>query len=950
MKKKILQKLAGIILPAFLVLVALFLAFKNYSFGSFLLGWDSLHPEFNFPLNFQRLFFGVWREEQGLGAISAHSHMADLVRVFILWISSFVLPHDLLRYLYVFLCLMLGPLGIYFFLKGNLEEKKNINIVSFLGASFYLLNLITLQHFFVPFEMFLVQYAFLPWIFLFAIKFIKERKKKDLVVFCLLTLLSAPMAYAATLFYVFLTGFCLFIFFYSLFEKNIWISLKRGIVLILITIILNLYWIGPNIYSVVNQSGTISSSRINTLFSPEAFLRNGEYGDVRNIATFKNFLFDWRYFSFQENQFNDLFSSWNIYLSDKWYIGYVFTGIALLGLFISLIKRNKTAIALLPVSLFSLFFIININPPTGSFYEYLYTKLPLLREGFRMPFTKFSLMYLFCFTFFLSFFFSFLFKILSKLKTFGKTLIFFIFISFSGILIYYNKPMFEGQLISSLVRTNLPNEYYEFFDYFSDKNGRIAKFPIYTIWGWEYHDWGYEGSGFIPFGLKNPTLDRDFDRWSMGNESFYNQASYYLYNKDLDSFEKILEKFQVKYLLLDESIINAGGDFEILFMPELKDLILKSKKIKEVKKIGFLTVYEVSFYDSDNFVFAPQNYVSLNIDQDYSQIDPIYENFGNYIFDENGVSYPFVNFDKRADIKIYEDNENLVFQNGNIYAKFPLKGKIVEDFSLNMGFESAYNCDLKKTGEVWKELKESGVWYKALGNGVSCDFFDYSNLAYNQGYVLRIKGENFQGRGLKIYLYNKKTTRMDLEELLPEGEFDEYFVILPKHKESSKEDKGYTLNLETRSFGRIASENKIELVEFIPVDVDFLTSLVSDAKPIEEIKNDLKIENVTKIGTSNYIVDYENKGLLVLGQGFDNGWDAYTLSGDNNNLMVKFLPFLYSKPLEHVKVNSWANGWIIPEGERVSIVFWPQYLEWGGMILGVVVVLLILASKKRQKS
>jgi len=949
MKNNIINRLAGLIFPAFLVLIASFVAYKNYSLGSSLLGWDSLHPEFNFSLNFFRTFFGVWREEQGLGVLSAHSHMADLPRIFILWVSSFFVQKELLRYLYIFLCLVLGPLGMYFFLGEVFKNKPNFKVTSFLGGLFYLLNLITLQHAFVVFEMFLVCFAFLPWLFLFVIRFLDSGKKRNLVLFSLFTILSSPMAYAATLFYVYLISLFVFVFMYSLLKKKMLLSFKRGFVLVLITVLLNLYWIAPNIYSVLTQSEVISSSKINTLFSPEAFLRNSEYGDFKNISTFKNFLFEWRIFDFKEEKYFDLFALWKNYLSNKWFIGYVFSGISFLGLVISIIRRNRVALSLLPLSIISLFFLININPPTAQIYQYLYDKYPLLREGFRMPFTKFSLVYLFVFTVYLSFFFDFMFFLFSKLKVFGKIMSFLITIGFTLVLIYFNRPMFEGNLISSQIKTKLPNEYLQLFDYLKDKNERIAKLPMNSLWGWEYHNWGYEGSGFIPYGIKSPTLDRDFDRWSTGNESFYNQALYALYGSNLESFEKTLQKFDVKYLLLDEPIINAGGNPKLLYVPEIKEMIGSSKKIREIQKFGFLTIYETDF-GLGGYVSAPKSYVSLNTDQNYSQIDPIFEKFGNYVIDEKGISYPFINFDRRMNVEIYEDKDFLNFKNGVIKAMFPLEEKITENFSSNRGFKEAYNCDLKKVGEVEKEIRYDGVWYKASGSGVSCDFFDYPELSYQEGYVLRIKGKNLKGRSLKIYLYNKKTTRMDLEELMPSGNFDKYFVILPIAKEKEKEDKGYTLNLETRSFGKVASENLIELIEFVPIDINFLTSLVTEPESVKIIENNLKVNNVQKIGTSNYLVDYENEGLLVLGQGYSDGWNAFMLSGNRDSMLSKFLPFIYSKPLKHVKVNSWANGWIIPEGKgTISIVFWPQYLEWGGMILGVVSLLLVVLYKPKKK-
>src|SRR4030043_681641 len=96
------QKIKDYLPLIILLFVALALAFQNYTPGTWLSGWDTLHPEFNFGLNFQRLISGVFRSEQGLGAIAAHSHMSDLPRVIILYLFHFFLPLEFLRYSYIF--------------------------------------------------------------------------------------------------------------------------------------------------------------------------------------------------------------------------------------------------------------------------------------------------------------------------------------------------------------------------------------------------------------------------------------------------------------------------------------------------------------------------------------------------------------------------------------------------------------------------------------------------------------------------------------------------------------------------------------------------------------------------------------------------------------------------------------------------------------------------------
>ena len=69
-----------------LVLISIILSYLNYVPGTWLIGWDSLHPEFNFWLNIFRNLFGIWRFEQGLGSLAGMSYAADLPRQLILFL------------------------------------------------------------------------------------------------------------------------------------------------------------------------------------------------------------------------------------------------------------------------------------------------------------------------------------------------------------------------------------------------------------------------------------------------------------------------------------------------------------------------------------------------------------------------------------------------------------------------------------------------------------------------------------------------------------------------------------------------------------------------------------------------------------------------------------------------------------------------------------------------
>src|SRR3989338_2000063 len=117
-----LKKHFGLYSLTFIIFI---IAIINYKPGTYLTGWDTLHPEFDFGLNLKRLIFGVWRSDQGLGAVAGHFPLADLQRGIILWLFYFIFPLSFLRYLYIFLCLLFGPIGVYFLLKHLLKNKSH---------------------------------------------------------------------------------------------------------------------------------------------------------------------------------------------------------------------------------------------------------------------------------------------------------------------------------------------------------------------------------------------------------------------------------------------------------------------------------------------------------------------------------------------------------------------------------------------------------------------------------------------------------------------------------------------------------------------------------------------------------------------------------------------------------------------------------------------------------
>ncbi|HSA83871.1 MAG TPA: hypothetical protein VLF20_03210 [Patescibacteria group bacterium] len=153
--KKLWQRVRTFRFDWFLVLlisITVILCYQNYTPHTILSGWDTLHPEFNFSQYLSRIT-SVWQEHQGLGAPPSQAHASEIPRMLIYAVLTFLFPFDFVRYSYVFLMIIMGPVGVYLFLRYLFAKEEIKPLIaktsSFLGGLFYLLNLGTMQHFIV---------------------------------------------------------------------------------------------------------------------------------------------------------------------------------------------------------------------------------------------------------------------------------------------------------------------------------------------------------------------------------------------------------------------------------------------------------------------------------------------------------------------------------------------------------------------------------------------------------------------------------------------------------------------------------------------------------------------------------------------------------------------------------------------------------------------------------
>lgn len=718
--------------PILLVTITLIICARNYTPGTFLTGWDTLHPEFNYRIYWARILGGVWQEHQSLGGVASQAHASEIPRIIILMLFNILFPMSFIRYAYAFLMLILGPLGLYVFLKHIFLKNMPIRqaeIGALAGGLLYVLNLGTLQHFYVPLEMFLTHFGFLGWVFYFAVRLVETPNKKTLFLYSLVTFLTSSQAHTPTLFYAFLLTFMGFLGTFGIMkiiETHKIDYLMRGIGVFLLTLVLNFYWLLPGLYFAINHGREIQASKIHQLFSEEAFLQNKEFGNVRDIIVIKNFLFNWGE-HVGEGQFGDLLNEWNSYHAGSYalQLGYVFFALIVLGVFFSSVRSPLYSVAVFAVFIISIFFLFNVNPPFGFIFIFLQNHIPLFKEAFRFPFTKFSITLMFSYAVFfgafVGYFTSFMEWVLRKdgLVFLWRVLTVLLVV---GSLVYFMWPAFQGYLISPSMRVKIPDRYFEMFKYFDgqSKYGRVMNLPIHSFWGWVYYNWdpktqlGYQGAGFLWFGIKQPLINREFDRWNLENEQPYRDVSWSVYSMDPSQFELALNKYQIRWIIVDKSVIAVGQDAKVLFTQETQDLLQKINGLVLAKDFGEgLLVYE--YFPKKEFVsdeIVDSYYLSGH--STYKEYgDPVYEQKGTYVNSGDSPA-PFLgitNDFEGVNPKYIESKDGYLLLTNNRFgftalhpdgfkdssAQFEVFAKLNEDQSVNLSFKPTFKSAFEKT-------------------------------------------------------------------------------------------------------------------------------------------------------------------------------------------------------------------------------------------------------------
>jgi len=651
---KIFSKLKSNLPLLLVVIIALVIAITNIDVNKIYSGWDNIHAEFDLGRYAKQVFFGAWLEHQSLSAPAAQGHLSEITRLPILLFLKITLPDNLVRYIFIFSYYLIGGIGMYLYLskiwlKGKLKELKNW--LASLGGIFYLLHILTLQQFYISFEMFMVQFAWFPFLLIIIHHLAKKITAKNLLLFFLVQLLLAPSAHTPTVYYLGVILSLLYGFFLKIHAGKI----KALIFAFLIgfyTFISNAYWIAPNLYYSFFHSNYVQGSRDNQLFGPESVASIKEASTLPNFLKSTQYLFSWQDYSFANQKFDNIFQEWKPHLNNlgvKFLLS-LFGIITFLGLFSLIFDKNDSSkrwsiiifyffcLALIWIDLFPTKYLINFLYHSGSFME-----------AFRNPFTKLSILYsilsVLLFTHAVQFL---LIKILLITKWKNNIFLTRIIILILMVAIICSAwPSFQGHFLSEKLQVIYPKQYQEMFEFLKGQNQnlRVLQLPQLSHAGWEYYDWqfikpgnGYQGMGFYFFGIPQATLNRDSDRWVETSDFFYHELKYAIDTQNSQNFQAVLEKYRIDLVVIDETKVEPNRDHDY----QLDHQLVTKAGLKKIWSKDFLSVYQKSALDQNDKLFTPQNIDFVQANTDRVRADYVYQKEQNYISSSNaGLIYPF---------------------------------------------------------------------------------------------------------------------------------------------------------------------------------------------------------------------------------------------------------------------------------------------------------------------
>lgn len=661
-----------------LTIILISISILSIKYGEYLLSNDNYSPELNPLMSFFRyLESPAWRSYRVLG-FASDSEQSDIFRSLIYWLSSFALPSWSLSQLFSLVCLWVGSFSIASLTTRIVRENINTkyyNIVFVVSGTIYVTTLWTAWVFNFNMMPYITQYGFLPLVLLTGYILLKDWNSKNILFFLLSTLLLTSTFVISTLFFVNILFISIIFAVFSYLGK---IDFKRFFLSILLFLSMQLFWLLPFIqYTVSTSSDVIDSYTNRTITSNTIDLE-------KQMMTFVNSA---RFYTRLLGTVDDPSIDSYIFPMSEEYIGYDFyKAVALLpfvlsviGLTFILFQRRWRLIPIWVMLFGALLMITNLNPPFGFVYAFLQENFGIFTQVFRWVSSKLGQIYLVLlvitgaigFVSLLEFWGSFLQKGSRRLLSILLLLL------FLGPILFFSEYIVKGDLFTKRATVELPNQYYELAKYLEkDPSGRIFYAPPANNGYFREYEWGFVGSQFLGYIIPNPIIDMSLAVGSDVGEKAVLEIKNSFNSGNLQELNYDLNKYDVKYILVDRSLIKGRYGHEMNW--ESLEEFLSDKEL--LWSSGTLELYEFTktlrrdisetLDDSDRSV---KSYFKREIPKD-PRMNIFSLDMKGAVYENGYLSKPFIY--QGEDTRIYSNIDDIDIN--LLPTRWQIKGGVVE--------------------------------------------------------------------------------------------------------------------------------------------------------------------------------------------------------------------------------------------------------------------------------
>lgn len=552
----------------------------NIRSGFLFLTNDNYSPELNPLLVIERaLYSPAIRIYRGLG-LPSDSEQSDIFRGIFFLFSNSLLGLEISNQIVFLGYLIIAICGTYLFTNTIVKRYfKDIHPThtSLIASMIYITSLWTVWVFNFPVMPYVVLYGTLPLLFWAFIELVYTRNWFRALIFLIASIIISGAFTVSTLFFVTCLGLGLLAWILLFDFRNIKSNITYAFLGVSIFILSQLFWLFPFVTYVQSNANTIQSSSVNETITNSTIDLESDKMSFSNSLRFYTRALDIYDDSTSEVK---MFKNANDYNDFEVYriLSYLPLLLFCLGVVLGIYYKKYIVIPFSLLYIVSVWGVKNSNPPFGELYSYLQNNLDIFKQVFRWSSSKFSNLTLLGLAPIAGIGFSYLLKLLDLNKVrFSKVL----YIIPVALLLFFGSFLFNGNLVADRTYSKIPNSYFELNEFILGNNlstERILVLPPSNLGYFREYNWGFYGSGFLHYIIPNSMLEKSLVVGSKESEDALNQIEQAYFSSNFDLFDSLLQKYNIKTLLVDRSLVKGRYGYEI-------DWNLVNKYLKNYKPI-----------------------------------------------------------------------------------------------------------------------------------------------------------------------------------------------------------------------------------------------------------------------------------------------------------------------------------------------------------------------------